>query len=78
MKYWGVVTEDVPKMFCSKLIQKQVDDRGLSWYSVTQEADIRQFLIDEEMFGCKPVLAPKSEKSELYGDARSVTEKEHN
>ena len=77
VKYWGIVTENEPKMFCSKLIQKQVDDRGLSWYSVTQEADIRQFLIDEGMFGCKPVLAPMPEKAELFSDMRSVTEKEH-
>ena len=41
LKHWDFVEEDQPKTFCSKIIQKQIDCDGVTWYSTTQEADIR-------------------------------------
>ena len=53
IKHWDFVEVDQPKMFCSKLIQKQIDCDGVTWYSTTQEADIRAWLIEEGMWGCR-------------------------
>jgi hypothetical protein len=77
IKHWDIVTVGHPKIFCSKLIQMMIDEDGLQWYSMTQEADIQQFLIDENMFDCRPVLSPMPDKEELYSDTRGVSEKEH-
>ena len=64
-------------MFCSKLIQKQIDCDGVTWYSTTQEADIRAWLIEEDMWGCRTVQAPMPDKDEMLDDMRSVTAQEH-
>ena len=58
---WEGSRVDQPKMFCSKLIQKQIDCDGVARYSTTQEADIRAWLIDKDMWGCRPVHAPMTD-----------------
>ena len=70
---------DQPKMLCSKLIQKQIDCDGVTWYSTTQEADIRAWLIEEDMtlWGCRTVQAPIPDKDEMLDAMRSVTPQEH-
>ena len=69
-----------PQMFCSKLIQKCVDPEGVHWYSIiSQEADIRAWLIEQDVWGCRAVQAPMPHKEELLGDTnlRAVTAQEH-
>ena len=79
IKKWGFVEEDQPQMFCSKVILKQIDTAGLPWYSISQEADldIRAWLIEQDVWGCKIVQALMPDKEELLGDTRSVTVQEH-
>ena len=51
----------------------------MTWYSTTQEADIRAWLIEEDMtlWGCRTVQAPIHDKDEMVDDMRSVTAQEH-
>ena len=53
---------------CIKLIQKEVDAAGMPWYSISQEADIRAWPIEHDMWGCMTVQAPMPDKEELLGD----------
>ena len=46
-------------------------------HSISQEADIRAWLIEQDVWGCRTVQAPMPDKEELLGDARAVTEQEH-
>ena len=67
-------------MFCSKLIQKSTDSEGrlgVHWYSISQEAAIRAWMIEQDMWGCRPVQAPMPDKEELLGGTRAVTALEH-
>ena len=62
---------DQPQMFCSKLIQKQVDSEGMQWYSISQEEDIRAWLIEQDVWGCRTVQAPMPDKERAAGGYQS-------
>ena len=55
-------------MFCSKRIRKQIDCDGVTWYSITQEADIRAWLIEQDAWGCTAVQAPMPDKAGVLDD----------
>ena len=77
IKQWGFVEVDQPPMFCTKLIQKCIDPAGVHWYIISQEADIRAWLIEQYVWSCRTVQAPMPDKEELLGDMRAVTAQVH-
>ena len=74
IKQWGFVEVDQLQMLRSKLIQNQIDSEGMQRYSISQEADIGAWLIEQDVWGCRTVQAPVPDKEELLGDTRAVTD----
>ena len=81
IKQWGFVEVEQPQMLCSKLIQKCVDPEGVHWYSIYNYYHIRawliEWLIEQDVWGCRTVQAPMPDKEELLGDMRAVTAQVH-
>ena len=53
-------------MVFSKRIQKEIDCDSVTWYSTTQEADIRAWLIEEDMWGCRTAQAPRPDAYAIF------------
>ena len=51
IKSWGIVTEDKPRVYCSKKIGMQTEESGKQTYYITQEDDIKQWLVDTGVTG---------------------------
>ena len=67
IKHWGFVEVNQPQMFCSKLLQKFIDPEGVHGYSTSQEADIKAWLIEQDMWRCRVAQAPTPDKGAAGG-----------
>ena len=68
LKSWGYISPDSPRTFCSKKISVEKKPDGIRWYSITQEDDIRQWLVDMGVTGMRPVSTPMTSREELYSN----------
>ena len=68
---------DSPIQFVGIHMTETVDDMGHRWRHMDQCKDIRRFLEDMSITGCKPVAAPMATKDLMYSDPEPVTAKEH-
>ena len=73
IKSWGIVAINKPRVFCNKEISMEIKD-GIKWYYITQEHDIRQWLVDQGMTAVIPVLTPMTSKTELYSNENLLDE----
>ena len=58
IKSWGIVTEEKPRVYCSKKIGMETDAAGKQTYYVTQEDDIKQWLVDTGVTGITRIVPP--------------------
>ena len=73
IKSWGIVERNEPRVFCNKEISVEITD-GIKWYNISQEHDIRQWLVDQGMTAVIPVLTPMANKTELHSNENMLEE----
>ena len=73
IKSWGIIETNKPRVFCNKEISVEIKD-GIKWYSISQEHDIRQWLVDQGMTAVIPVLTPMANKTELHSNENLLDE----
>jgi len=67
LKGWGYIRPGQPRRHCGS--NWSAEDRdGARWYSIDQEADIKEFLMQEGYHGGRHVASPMQNNKEMHSD----------
>lgn len=67
LKGWGYIRPGQPRRHCGSNWSAE-DRNGARWYSIDQEADIKEFLMQEGYHGGRHVASPMQNNKEMHSD----------